>query len=758
MTIASNLGFPPPGAARELKRATEGYWSGKVTREQLLATGAELRRRHWQLQRDIGVSRIPANDFSFYDRMLDTCAMVGAVPPRYGWSGKWMDADTYFAMARGSQGKGRDVTAMEMTKWFDTNYHYIVPELERGQRFRMASAKPANEYREAKALGIDATTVLIGPLTFLLLAKTKGAAFDRLSLLDALLPVYGDVLDSLAAAGATWVQLDEPCLALDRTDAERAAYVRAYTELAKRAGKLQLMVATYFAGLDDNLSTALALPVQGLHVDLVRAPGQLDALLAKWPKGRVLSAGVIDGRNVWRADLEKQGALLDKAAAKVGKDRLWVAPSCSLLHTPLDLDLETKLDPELKSWLAFAKQKLAEVVALARGDRAAIAASSRAVQSRRTSKRINNAAVQRRVASVTEKDRARGAPFAVRRKAQLELPSFPTTTIGSFPQTTEVRAARRKLNDGQLGAEEYERFIEEQIVKTIKLQEELGLDVLVHGEFERNDMVEYFGEQLAGFAFTQHGWVQSYGTRGVKPPIIFGDVWRPKAMTVTWSSYAQSLTSRPMKGMLTGPVTILQWSFVRDDQPRKETCTQIALAIRDEVCDLERAHIKVIQIDEPAIREGLPLRRSDWNEYLQWAVRAFRISASGVKDETQIHTHMCYSEFNDIIKNIADMDADVITIETSRSQMELLDAFVDFKYPNEIGPGVYDIHSPRVPTSAEMLSLLEKAVKLLPARNVWINPDCGLKTRKWPETDAAMRNMIDAAKQLRKINEAVDAL
>src|SRR5256885_132562 len=510
MTIASNLGFPPLGAARELKRATEGYWSGKVSRAQLLTTGTELRRRHWQLQRDIGLDRIPANDFSFYDRMLDTCALVGAVPPRYGFKGEWMDADTYFAMARGSQGKSRDVTAMEMTKWFDTNYHYIVPELERGQRFRMASAKPANEYREAKAAGIDATTVLIGPLTFLLLAKTRGTAFDRLSLLDAVLPVYGDVLESLAAAGATWVQIDEPCLALDRTEAERAAYVRAYTQLARRAGKLQLLVATYFAGLDDNLSTALALPVQGLHVDLVRAPQQLDPLLKSWPKGRVLSAGVIDGRNVWRADLEAQLGLLDRAAAAVGNERLWVAPSCSLLHAPLDLDLETSLDPELKSWLAFAKQKLGEVVTLARAvsgkegraqSRDVFAASSKAAHARRSSTRINSADVQRRAKSVTEKNRVRSAPYAVRRKTQVELPAYPTTTIGSFPQTTDVRAARRKLHEGQLSDEQYDQFIEAQIAKTIALQEEIGLDVLVHGEFERNDMVEYFGEQLAGFAF-----------------------------------------------------------------------------------------------------------------------------------------------------------------------------------------------------------------------------------------------------------------
>jgi 5-methyltetrahydropteroyltriglutamate--homocysteine methyltransferase len=749
MTLASNLGFPPLGAARELKRATEGYWAAKVSRDQLLRTGADLRRRHWQLQKDLGIDRIPANDFSFYDRMLDTSAMVGAVPPRYGWNGKWMDADTYFAMARGSQGKGRDVVAMEMTKWFDTNYHYIVPELERGQRFRMASAKPANEYREAKGVGIDATTVLIGPLTFLLLAKTRGGAFDRLSLLDALLPVYGDVLDSLAAAGATWVQLDEPCLALDRSDAERAAYRRAYKALAARAGKLKLLVATYFAGLGDNLDTALALPVQGLHVDLVRAPTQLEPLLAKWPKGRVLSAGVIDGRNVWRADLTKQSALVERAAAKVGKDQLWVAPSCSLLHTPIDLDLEAKLDDELKGWLAFAKQKLQEVVALAKGDRAAVEKSGRAAKSRRASKRINNPAVQRRAAAVTEKDRARAEPFAARRKSQIGLPSYPTTTIGSFPQTTEVRAARRKLNDNQLSEADYDRFIEAQIVKTIRLQEEIGLDVLVHGEFERNDMVEYFGEQLAGFAFTEHGWVQSYGTRYVKPPIIFGDVSRPSAMTVRWSRYAQSLTKQPVKGMLTGPVTILQWSFVRDDQPRAETARQIALAIRDEVVDLEAAGIRVIQIDEPALREGLPLRRADWSDYLTWAVDAFRLSTAGVRGGTQIHTHMCYSEFNEVLRVIERMDADVISIESARSGSELLQGFEQYKYPNEIGPGVYDIHSPRVPSVAEITGALKSMNRVLDDAQIWVNPDCGLKTRGWEETLAALKNMVAAAKEMR---------
>ena len=750
MTIASNLGFPPLGAARELKRATEGYWSGKVSRDQLLATGAELRRRHWQLQQQIGIERIPANDFSFYDRMLDTCAMVGAVPPRYDWSGKWMDADTYFAMARGSQGKGRDVTAMEMTKWFDTNYHYIVPELSRGQRFRLASAKPTNEYHEARALGIDATTVLIGPLTFLLLAKTKGSAFDRLSLLDALLPVYADALESLAGAGATWVQLDEPTLALDRTPAERAAFVKAYQYLAKRAGKLRLMVATYFAGLGDNLETALALPVQGLHVDLVRAPEQLDPLLAAWPKGRILSAGVIDGRNVWRADLGAQRGLVERAAAAVGSDNLWVAPSCSLLHTPIDLDLETSLDAELKSWLAFAKQKLQEVVALARNDKNAIAKSSAAAKSRKTSQRIHNADVQRRARSVNERDYVRSEPFAVRRKAQVDLPHYPTTTIGSFPQTADVRAARRKLNDGQLSEEEYERFISEQISKTITMQEQLGLDVLVHGEFERNDMVEYFGEQLVGFAFTEHGWVQSYGTRYVKPPIIFGDVARPGPMTVRWSAFAQSKTRRPVKGMLTGPVTILQWSFVRDDQPRAETARQLALAIRDEVKDLEAAGIRVIQIDEPALREGMPLRQADWAAYQDWAVNAFRLATSGVSDDTQIHTHMCYSEFNDVLQVIARMDADVISIENARSGSELLRAFQGYRYPNEIGPGVYDIHSPRVPSTEEIVVLLRAMREVLEPRQIWVNPDCGLKTRRWEEVMPALSNMVSAARVARQ--------
>src|SRR6266699_134678 len=760
MPIAHTLGFPPLGAHRELKRATESYWGGKVPQTDQLKTGAELRAAHWRLQRDAGMDLIPSNDFSFYDRVLDTCALVGAVPERYGWAGGTLDVDTYFAMARGAQQRGRDVTAMEMTKWFDTNYHYIVPEFDRGQTFHVASSKPIDEFQEAKAAGIITKPVLIGPVTFLLLGKTRAARFDRLELLDALLPVYADVLSRLVAAGATWVQLDEPCLALDRTDAEREAYARAYRMLAQRVPQARILLATYFAVLDENLGTALSLPVQGLHVDLVRAPRQLDRLLEAWPArgGRVLSLGVIDGRNIWKADLAAALSQLERAQARVGGESLWVAPSCSLLHVPVDLDLEQRLDAELKSWLAFAKQKLAEVATLARAvrdGRAAVAAeleaNARLIAGGRSSRRIHEPAVRQRAAGVSEKDMRRASPHAARRKRQLRLPLFPTTTIGSFPQTAEVRAARKKLHDGTLPASDYEAFIADQITRTLKLQEELGLDVLVHGEFERNDMVEYFGEQLQGFAFTEHAWVQSYGTRYVKPPIIYGDVSRPRPMTVRWSTFAQSKTARPVKGMLTGPVTILQWSFVRDDQPRADTAKQLALAIRDEVKDLEAAGIRVIQIDEPALREGLPLRRAEWPGYLEWAVNAFRLATAGVSDATQIHTHMCYSEFNDVIRVIEKMDADVVSIENARSGSELLEAFREYKYPNEIGPVVYDIHSPRVPSTAEIVQALKRMQEVLGDRQIWVNPDCGLKTRGWEETLAALRNMVQAARQLRPV-------
>jgi len=758
MPTSHTLGFPPLGAARELKRATEGYWSGKTTRDTLLATGAELRSRHWRLQREAGIDLPPSNDFSLYDRVLDTCALVGAVPARYGWSGSTVDLDTYFAMARGVQGGGKDLTAMEMTKWFDTNYHYIVPEFAEDQQFRLSSTKPVAEFTEAKQLGITTTPVLIGPVTFLLLGKTKLEGFDRLGLLDRLLPVYAEAIQQLAAAGAQWVQIDEPCLALDRTASDREAFRKAYGFLAEQTGGAKLLLATYFAGLAENLATALALPTHGLHVDLVRAPEQLDALLEAWPKGRVLSLGVVNGRNIWRTDLDAALKPLERAVAKIGADALWVAPSCSLLHVPLDLELETKLDAEILPWLAFAKQKLGEVATLTRAIRegrtspavsGVLAQSAQAVAARRSSPLTLNAVVRKRVATITERDLRRATPFAERRKRQLELPAFPTTTIGSFPQTAEVRNARRRFLNGELSPAEYDRFIEEQITKTLTLQEDIGLDVLVHGEFERNDMVEYFGEQLAGFAFTEHGWVQSYGTRYVKPPIIFGDVARPGPMTVRWSAFAQSKTRRPVKGMLTGPVTILQWSFVRDDQPRAETARQLALAIRDEVKDLEAAGIRVIQIDEPALREGMPLRQADWAGYQDWAVNAFRLATSGVADDTQIHTHMCYSEFNDVLQVIARMDADVISIENARSGSELLRAFQGYHYPNEIGPGVYDIHSPRVPTVNEIVAALSTMRGVLDERQIWVNPDCGLKTRGWAETVPALKNLVAAAQQLR---------
>ena len=766
MPISNNLGFPPLGVARELKRATEGYWSGKVSLPDLLKAGTELRARHWRLQQEAGIDLIPSNDFSYYDRMLDVCALVGAVPKRYGWAGGPVDVDTYFAMARGVQSGGRDVTAMEMTKWFDTNYHYIVPEFEPAQAFRLSSAKPVDEFQEAKALGIQTKPVLIGPVTFLLLGKARTARFDRLTLLDALLPVYADVLARLAAAGATWVQLDEPCLSLDRTPAERAAFVRAYRFLAERAPKIKILVATYFAALDDNLPTALELPVAGLHVDAVRASSRVDALLQAWPagggrEGKVLSLGVIDGRNIWKADLTAALRTLEEAMERAGAAQLWVAPSCSLLHVPIDLDREPRLDTELKGWLAFAKQKLVEVATLTRALRegrdsvaALLDANARTLAGRRTSRRIHNPAVKQRARGVTEHDMRRASPHAERRKKQLRLPLFPTTTIGSFPQTAEVRAARKKLHDGKMSSVEYDAFIAEQITRTLKLQEELGLDVLVHGEFERNDMVEYFGEQLDGFTFTEQGWVQSYGSRYVKPPIIFGDVSRAKAMTVRWSTFAQSKTARPVKGMLTGPVTILQWSFVRDDQPRAETAKQLALAIRDEVKDLEAAGIRVIQIDEPALREGLPLRRAEWPAYLEWAVNAFRLATAGVSDATQIHTHMCYSEFNDVIRVIEKMDADVISIENARSGSELLEGFKEYRYPNEIGPGVYDIHSPRVPSTAEIVQALKRMQEVLGDRQIWVNPDCGLKTRGWEETLPSLRNMVQAARQLRPVPAA----
>ena len=755
MATAHNLGFPRIGHNRELKRAVERFWKGDAGVEALRESGRALRAKHWQIQRDAGLDYVPVGDFSYYDHVLDACALLGAIPRRYGFGGGDVDFQTYFAMARGSKSQ----PAMEMTKWFDTNYHYIVPEFSAQSSFALSSRELLDDTREALALGLKPKPVLIGPLSFLWLGKERGErdpGFSRLQLLERLLPVYEAVLAELQRLGVAWVQCDEPALVTDLAQPWLSGLQVAYERLA--AAGPRILLTTYFESVASNAAALKRLPVAGLHLDMVRAPQQLEAFLDGWPQDKVLSLGVIDGRNVWRADLAAALDHLERAHSRLG-ERLWVAPSCSLLHSPTDLALEDVLDDELKSWLAFAVQKLAEVVtlkqALERGRQAvapALEAAAKARLSRRNSARINNPAVQGRLEALSDADAKRNSGFNDRRRRQrerLNLPPFPTTTIGSFPQTEVIREARQKKRLAQIDAAEYERVIKGEIERAVREQERLGLDVLVHGEAERNDMVEYFGEQLAGFAFTKAGWVQSYGSRCVKPPIIFGDVWRPKPMTVDWIAYAQSRSDKPLKGMLTGPVTILQWSFVRDDQPRSATALQIALAIRDEAVDLERAGVKVIQIDEPAIREGLPLKRRDWDGYLAWAIKAFRVAASGVGDATQIHTHMCYSEFNDIIPAIAEMDADVITIESSRSQMELLDAFAAFRYPNEIGPGVYDIHSPRIPDSDEIAGLLERAAAVVPPDQLWVNPDCGLKTRRWEEVIPSLSNMVNAARRMR---------
>lgn len=756
MTLAHNLGFPRIGVARELKWALESYWAGKSDRDALLATAKTLRARHWSIQRAGGLKQVPVGDFSLYDQMLDHSAMLGVVPERFGAVTGQVDLDTYFRMARGRAPTGEPAAACEMTKWLDTNYHYIVPELRADQVFRLTSETLFEQVDEAKALGLTPRPVLIGPLTYLWMAKTRGGEFDRLTLLERLLPVYGEILARLNAQGVEWVQIDEPILVLDLPTDWRLAFESAYSQLVGNRPKL--LLTTYFGALGDNLHLACHLPVDGLHLDLVRAPEQLDQAVDWLPGTKVLSVGVIDGRNIWRADL---AAILDRIEplhARLG-ERLWIAPSCSLLHVPVDLEPENKLDAEVRSWMAFATQKIDEIRILAQAlelGRETVAdslrASAAAVASRQDSARLQRPDVHARANHVDEAMATRNHPYAQRALAQharFGLPDYPTTTIGSFPQTQDIRTARRDYKAGQLDAHAYVAAMREQIAQVVQAQERYGIDVLVHGEPERNDMVEYFGEQLDGFVFTSNGWVQSYGSRCVKPPVIFGDVARPAPMTVEWSRYAQSLTERPMKGMLTGPVTILQWSFVRDDQPRADTCLQIALALRDEVQDLEQAGIGIIQIDEPAFREGLPLRRADWPGYLQWAARCFRVAASGVADSTQIHTHMCYSEFNDIIAAIADLDADVITIETARSDMELLEAFSGFAYPNEIGPGVYDIHSPNVAQPESMVALMRKAAERIPPARLWVNPDCGLKTRGWPEVETSLRNMVAAAQTLR---------
>ncbi len=768
MAVTLNLGYPRIGPRRELKRAVEGYWKGTLDAEQLRTTAAEIRAANWKTQREAGIVGVPSNDFSLYDQVLDTIALVGAVPPRYGWDGGPIDLDLYFAMARGEQDARRDVPALEMTKWFDTNYHYLVPELRPNMPFTLSSTKPFDEHAEAEQVVGFSRPVLIGPVSFLLLGKVReedagGRRFDPLEeLLDPLVAVYGEVVGRLAKMGADCIQLDEPCFVQDRGPREWDALRRAYAALAEVKGASQLLLQTYFGHVGESYETLAGLPVDALGLDFVRGAQNLELLERHGlPAGMWLNAGIVDGRNVWRTDLDAALGTLERIARAVPSDRLMLSPSCSLLHVPHDLDLESEqtVDPELRAWLSFARQKLDEVVVLQKGlDEgrgaidAALAANREPMESRRTSTRTRNPAVRGRMAEVGAEAERRARPFAERQQAQrsaLQLPQFPTTTIGSFPQTAKLRKARADLGKGAITSEQYDEVIGREIERVIRLQEELGLDVLVHGEPERSDMVEYFGQQMDGFVFTQQAWVQSYGSRCVRPPIIYGDVLRRGPMTVRWSTFAQAKTDKPVKGMLTGPVTILNWSFVRDDQPRAETARAVALALRDEVADLEAAGIRLIQIDEPALREGLPLRRADQREYLEWAVRAFRLVASVARDETQIHTHMCYCQFNDAIQAISDLDADVISIENSRSDLELLAAFRQFKYDKGIGPGVYDIHSPRVPSVDEMAANLRAATTVLDRDLLWVNPDCGLKTRDYPETTAALKNMVEAARQLR---------
>jgi 5-methyltetrahydropteroyltriglutamate--homocysteine methyltransferase len=760
MTKTHNLGFPRIGAKRELKFALESYWKGQSSREELELLGSNLRQRHWIHQIELDLA--PVGDFAYYDQVLDMSFMLGNLPERVrGFHGDPLD--NYFRVARGRSAAGKDddsgccggIAAGEMTKWFDTNYHYIVPEFSATTEFKLDASRLLAQIAEAKAQGVKFKPVIIGPVTYLWIGKPKDSS-DRLALLSRLLPVYAELLAVLAAAGAEWVQIDEPVLVTELAPDWDHALRHAYHQL--KGSRVKLLLASYFGQLEQNVYLAANLPVAGLHVDAINGRSDVQTLLGLLPAHKVLSLGVIDGRNIWKTDLNAVLDWVEPIAKQLG-DRLWIAPSCSLLHVPVDLGREKKLDPEVKSWLAYALQKLGELkllsTALNRGRdavKAGLDANQAAIAARRSSARVNNPVVKAAIAKLDAKLGQRQSAYekrAPKQAALLKLPAFPTTTIGSFPQTTEIRHARSQFKSGELDEAGYKTAMQAEIARSVREQEALGLDVFVHGEAERNDMVEYFGEQLDGYAFSQFGWVQSYGSRCVKPPILFGDISRPKAMTVEWIKYAASLTTKPMKGMLTGPVTILNWSFVRDDQPRSVSCHQLALAIREEVLDLEKAGVRVIQIDEAALREGLPLREAQWQHYLDWAVESFRITANGVADETQIHTHMCYSEFNDIIASIAEMDADVITIETSRSDMELLDVFDTFKYPNEIGPGVYDIHSPNIPTQEHIVQLMRKAAGRIPAGRLWVNPDCGLKTRQWSEVLPALTNMVAAAKTLR---------
>lgn len=759
MVTIHNLGFPRIGKKRELKFALEKYWKKEITQSGLLETANKLRQEHWQNQSKLDL--LPVGDFSLYDQVLDTSFMLGNIPERVqGISDDKLD--NYFRIARGRSSHDESecscVQAGEMTKWFDTNYHYIVPEFDKNTQFSLDASKLLEEIEEAKQHNSNTKPIIIGPVTYLWLGKSKDDT-NKLDLLDDLVPVYAELLNKLEAAGIEWVQIDEPILVTEISEEWRHALRKTYYTLQNTP--IKILLATYFGELQGNLQLACDLPVDGLHLDAVNAKNEVERVIDWLPTHKIISLGVINGRNIWKANLT---SLLDWLSPihKRLQERLWLAPSCSLLHVPVDLNNEKKFDNDIKSWLSFAIQKLDELallaIALNQGKDAIagqLTANKLDIESRINSNRVHSEDVKKRVFDISDDMENRQSEYhkrATLQRKKFNLPLYPTTTIGSFPQTLEIRQARRDFRIGKLSEDEYREAMQSEIQHCIDEQETLDLDVFVHGEPERNDMVEYFGEQLTGYTFSQFGWVQSYGSRCVKPPIIYGDISRPTPMTVEWTKYAQSLTEKPMKGMLTGPVTILNWSFVRDDQSRSETCFQLALAMRDEVLDLEKAGIHIIQIDEAALREGLPLRKSEWNTYLDWAIKSFRITANGAKDETQIHTHMCYSEFNDIIKSIADMDADVITIETSRSDMELLDVFDEFKYPNEIGPGVYDIHSPNIPTIDSIVDLITKASQRIPAERLWVNPDCGLKTRNWNEVKPALKNMIEASKILRNVN------
>lgn len=751
------LGLPRIGANREMKKAVESYWRQEISMPELQQIGQEIEDKNWQMQVAAGLDFVTVGDFSWYDHVLDHSVLFGVIPERFTEKHRKIDLNTLFCMARGQAPEIQETTACEMTKWFNTNYHYIVPEFTANQPFELNPDYLFTAIDRALAKGYRVKPVLLGPLSYLWLGKTKAIEFDKLNLLEDLLAVYNQIFAEFSKRKIEWFQCDEPILVLDLPQAWQQAYLNTYQRLNFQ--RSHCLLTTYFGSIQDQLSIITQLPVHGLHIDCCTAPEQLSSCLEHFSKDKILSLGFINGRNIWRADLNEILTSL-RPISDVYGEKLWISSSCSLLHAPVDLDNETKLDLEIKSWLAFAKQKLSEISLLSRAlnsDESIIKdllqENHKALQTRKTSQRIHNSQVQNRIKSVTQELAQRNSDYATRaqqQKSALQLPLLPTTTIGSFPQTADIRKIRQEYKSGKITHEIYLQRIKQQIADVIVQQETLDLDVLVHGEAERNDMVEYFGELLNGFAFTKNGWVQSYGSRCVKPPIIYGDVSRPQAMTVEWSAYSQTLSKRPVKGMLTGPVTILAWSFVRDDQSHQATALQIALALRDEVIDLEKAGIAIIQIDEPAFRESLPLRHKDWQNYLDWAVFSFRIAACGVKDSTQIHTHMCYSEFNDVIAAIAALDADVITLESSRSKMELLEAFENFSYPNEIGPGIYDIHSPRVPSQDEMIKQLQHALRYIPIERLWVNPDCGLKTRNWPEVTAALKNMVGAAKLLRE--------